>query len=270
MTDEKAPKSPSGVSDLDRAFRRRVGREIPRSEDYTPITNLSDLAPAISQIKRGQDRTADAVDNLDRIVRSEMKPKLDQVREGFIRLETEHKATTRRLKAVEIETKSLSIASPQPHDCYHEDDIRGLEEGNRTTRADVASVKATQGAVAKDLDRVDSRHKTVIGIAASVVLFCLASAGGFAAAFYTVQADVGHLSAEQTNIRSEISQMRSAQTEVALKVQAAAVRVERAAKRVDDTSENPLEAVWCDLSPVERRRQSRLRGEEKVPERKCQ
>jgi len=287
MKEDPRKQKDSGISDLDGALRRKV-REARGSypmddkREFTPITNLTDLGPAISAIKRGQDRTADAVDNLDRMVRREMKPQLNEVRDGFIRLETEHKSTKKRLRDLEVDTKEVLTAPLAAHDCYHEDDIRDLEEGHRGTMAEIAVVKTDVAAVQashlstkeildKDVGRIDGRSKTITGVAVTVTLFVLASIGGAAAAFYSTQANVSHLSQEQTKIRDEVSKMRSASVSASSKVELAVERVERMADSVEKSGivPDPLKNIWCDLSPMERRRQIRLRGAEKVPQRRC-
>lgn len=276
----------SGISDLDAEFRRKVRREaIPLAdpnEDYTPITNIGDLGPAISAIKRGQDKTTTAVENLDTMVRKEMKPQLREVRDGFIRLETEHKVSKARLKALESDTKALTSASPQPHDCYHEDDFVDLKDGQRLIKADVVEVKTGLVAAStaqvgakqesdKDIQRIDGRSKMVTGIAVTVVLFVLGAAGAASAAFYTTQARVGHLAEEQSKIRDEMVKARVASVSASSKVESAAESVEKVAKQVKTNGHttDPLEALWCDLSPQERRRQERLRGSDKIPQRRC-
>jgi len=269
------PSKDSDITDLDRSLSPKRWREeaMPTSDDYTPITNLGDLAPAISQIKRGQDRTAGVVNDLDYVIRQELRPRLDEVRDGFIRLETEHRGSEKRLKSVESDVKTLTTRPPQAHDCYHEDDIRGLEEGNLATRADLATIKTVNGSIKESLDknveRIDGRSKMLTGAAISVGLFFLASVGGFGAVFYTMKADVDHLSNEQTKVRSDVSSLRDVYVKSIDKVQAAAAQVERAAVKVDDNSERPIDAIWCDLSPQERWRQTRIRGAEKVPQRRC-
>ena len=274
----------SGITDLDKSLKKKVRESrgsVPVEKAYTPITNLTDLGPAISAIKRGQDRTADAVDSLDRIVRREVKPKLDDVREGFIRLETEHKDTKHRVRALETDTREIQMAPAVAHDCYHEDEIRGLEEGHRSTMADVAVVKTdvatvqasqfnTKEALDKDVGRIDGRSKTVLGISVTVILFVLASVFAALGAFYTVQADVGHLSREQTKIRDEVSKMRESNAQSNSQVESAVQRVEKVVVQAErDESSNPLDRIWCDLSPQERWRQKKMRGAKKVPRRRC-
>jgi len=278
----------SGISDLDPDFHRRMRsarRAIPLpdpNDDYTPITNLGDLGPAISAIKRGQDKTAAAVEGLDDMVRKEMKPQLREVRDGFIELRTEHKTTKARLKNLETDTKALTSASPQPHDCYHEDDFVDLKEGTKGIRADVqnlstglATAATAHGAAKeetdKNINRIDGRSKTVTGIAVTVVLFVLGAAGAASAAFYTTQARVGHLAEEQSKIRDEMVKTRSASVSASSEVKSAAESVEKVANQVKTGNghTNPLELLWCDLSPQERRRQEKLRGSDKIPRRRC-
>lgn len=278
----------SGISDLDPDFKRRMRaarKAVPlpdQNDDYTPITNLGDLGPAISAIKRGQDRTADAVGNLSKAIDEDIKPKLDKVHEGFIVLETEHKVTKARLKTLEGDTKALTSASPQPHDCYHEDDFVDLKEGQKGVLAEVVSVKTglataatehkrTKESTDKDVARIDGRSKTVTGIAVTVVLFVLGAAGAASAAFYTTQTRVGHLADEQSKIRDEMAKTRTASVSASSKVQSAAESVKKVAKQVKTNGHttDPLELVWCDLSPQERRRQERLRGRDKIPQRRC-
>jgi hypothetical protein len=279
----------SGISDFDSDFKRRVRsarRAVPLSnrtnDDYTPITNLGDLGPAISAIKRGQDRTADAVDTLSKAIDKDIKPKLDKVHEGFIRLETEHRVTKARLKSVEGDTKALTSASPQPHDCYHEDDFIDLKDGQRSVLADVITIKTglveaatehkrTKEMTDKEVDRIDGRSKTVTGIAVTVILFVLGAAGAASAAFYTTQERVGHIAEEQSKMRDEMAATRSASVSASTKVESAATKMEQAANQVrtTDHAADPLELVWCDLSPQERRRQENLRGRDKIPQRRC-
>ena len=275
----------SGISDLDWDFVRkaRLRRSVDLSEDdFTPITNLTDLGPAISAIKRGQDKTAIAVGNLSKAIDDDIKPKLNHVHDGFIRLETEHKVSKARIKGLEDDTKKLSTSSPQAHDCYHEDDFVDLKEGQKGVMAEVISVKTglatattehkrTKETTDKDVARIDGRTKTVAGVAVTIVLFVLTAAGAAGAAFWTVQANVGHLSQEQTKIRDEVSKMRTATVSASSKVESAANKVENLAERVGQNGHtpDPLEAIWCDLSVQERRRQARLRGSDKIPQRRC-
>ena len=276
----------SGISDLDLDFRRKWqqarGAELPDNDDFTPITNLGDLGPAISAIKRGQDKTALVVGQLDSVVREEIKPQLTEVRDGFIRLETEHRVSKRRLKNLEDDTKTLASTSPKPHDCYHEDDIVDLKEGQRGVLAEVVTVKTGLAAAStaqagekeatdKNIERIDGRSKTVTGIAVTVVLFVLGAAGAASAAFYTTQANVANQSAELSKVRDEVSKMRVSHVSASSKVQSAAESVEKVAKQVKTSNghTDPLEALWCDLSPQERRRQERLRGSAKIPQRRC-
>jgi len=285
MSKEKrpVPKPPdSGISDLDSVFKPRPGRRAPMSsDDFTPITNLGDLGPAISAIKRGQDRTADAVNTLSKAIDKDIKPKLDKVHEGFIVLETEHKATKARVKNLEDDTKKLSGASPQPHDCYHEDDLMNLKEGQRIVLADVVAVKtglattATEHARTKEqtdreVARIEGRSKTATGIIVTVILFVVGASGAASAAFYTTQTNVVHLSEEQSKIRVEMSDMRAANIKASTKMEEAADAVEKVANQVRTSSvSDPLDSIWCDLSPQERRRQENLRGAANIPQRRC-
>lgn len=289
MADEKRKRGikDSGISDFDESFcrKRPARRAIPLpdpSDDYTPITNLGDLGPAISAIKRGQDRTADAVDILSKAIDKDIKPKLDRVHEGFIRLETEHKVSKARIKSLEDDTKALTSASPQPHDCYHEDDFVDLKEGSKGIRADVQAISTGLATTAtaqaaekeqtdKNIQRIDGRSKTVTGIAVTVVMFVLGAAGAASAAFYTTQARVGHLAEEQSKIRDEMVKTRSASVSASSKVESAATKVEQVANQVKTNGHtaDPLELIWCDLSVQERRRQEKLRGRDKIPQRRC-
>jgi hypothetical protein len=215
------------------------------------------------------------------VVRDEIKPQLTEVRDGFIRLETEHKVSKRRLKILEDDTKTLS--SPQPHDCYHEDDILDLKEGQKdllATAKDAATALATvstehsrtKETTDKEVRRIDGRSKTVTGIAVTVVLFVLGTVGAASAAFYRTETRVGHLAEEQSKIRTEMAKTRSASVSASSKVQSAAESVEKVAKQVKTSNghtTDPLEMIWCDLSPQERRRQERLRGSAKIPQRRC-
>lgn len=259
---------------------------MPTHDDFTPITNLADLGPAISDIKRGQERTADAVSNLDRVIQCDVKPKLDKVHEGFIVLETEHKVTKARVKSLEEDTKKLVSTSPQPHDCYHEDELGDLKEGQRSIVAEMINCKTdlattstehkrTKEQTGKDIERIEGRSKTITGIAVTVILFVLASAGAASAAFYTTQTRVGVLVEEQSKIRDEMEQTRKASISASTKLESAATKVERMANQVkevnvvDRDEGDPLELLWCDISPQERRRQEKLRGPDKIPQRRC-
>ena len=278
----------SGISDLNGDLVRKVRKDrgsvpVSSSDDYTPITNLSELGQAISAIKRGQDRTAMAVDTLSKTIDNEIKPKLDQVRDGFLVLETEHRTTKKRLRAVETDTKDILVAPATAHDCYHEDDIKDLEEGGRRAQAEIAEVKINLAAAAtehkrtkeatdKDVARIDGRAKTVTGITVTVIIFVLGIAGTAAAGFYTVQAAATHNENELSKVRDEVSKMRTAHVNASSKVQSAAVTVEKVAKQQAKNGNehmDPLEALWCDLSPQERSRQERLRGRDKIPQRRC-
>lgn len=288
MPGREPPKNrDSGISDFDVDMKRKVRESrgsipVPDSDDFTPITNIGDLGKGINAIKRGQDRTADALDNIDRVIQKDIKPKLNKVHDGFIRLETEHRATKNRLRILETDTKEVLTAPAVAHDCYHEDDIVDLKEGQRGVQAEIASVKVEVATVTtdqssvkevldKNVKRIDGRSKMITGIAVTVVLFVLGIAGTAAAGFYTMQANVSTLSKEQTKIRTEVSGMGEAHVNASSKIQSAAERVEEVADQVEQNGHipDPLEQIWCDLSPQERRRQERLRGSDKIPRRRC-
>jgi len=163
MSGLKPPKggSDSGISDFDGDLKRKVRESrgsvpVARSDNYTPITNIEDLGSAISAIKRGQDRTADAVDNLDKSVQHDIKPKLNKVHEGFIRLETEHKTTKVRLRVLETDTKEAMTTPAAAHGCYHEDEIVDLKDGFKEARAGIATTQT-------NIATVNTEHKRCVG-----------------------------------------------------------------------------------------------------------
>lgn len=250
--------------------------------EYTPITDFSGLGRAISQIKTGQERANTVVSSLDRMVRHEVKPKLDEVRDGFIRLETEHKTTKARLKTLESDTKVLS--SPKPHDCYHEDDIKENSEEIRAASMQVAKIAKDVAKVAtqqdtskesfdKDVGRIEGRSRFISGAAITIALFVLGGAGTASVTLYTMQANVSHLSEEQTKIRTNLAGMARSNDKTSTTVQQAADRVTEVAEKVEKNGnhhQDPLELVWCDLSPQERRRQQKLRGHDNVPRKVCE
>ena len=248
----------SGISDLDSDFRpKRRSTTLSRQnkDDYTPIHNLSDLAPAIAIIKRGQDRTADAISMLHNMIQKEIKPKLDNVHDGFIRLETEQ---------VKFDNELIDLKDTQRDVC--EDIV--------TMRTGLASIttehERTKEQVDKEVERIDGRSKTITGISATVILFVLGAVISSASAFYSVKSDVNSLTSDQVRIREEVAKMRVAHISTSSQVEVAAERVEAVAEKVVQVdSVNSLSNVWCDLSYRERLRQVKLRGVSQVPKRRC-
>lgn len=244
--------------------------------EFTPITNLTDLGPAISAIKRGQDRTADAVGSLDVTIREEVKPKLNTVSERTIKLETRAKASEARLKRLENESRD-------PH-CEHEEDFRDidlqgkqvlLEIGTITSRISVAetNVAAAKERQKEEVAKTDKRWSRFSIALVSVGIAALAGIIGWVVTLSTVSSDVRHLSSEQTKLRAAVSKGTTSAASGAKRIESAARRVESAAYAPTVFAEaaepiDPLELLWCDLGEREKSRQKRIRGG-RIPTKRC-
>jgi len=280
--------TPSGISDIKVGPKGKVSAfDVPKSpfydddvSDFTPITNLNDLGPAIGDIKRGQDRTAGAVEGLERTIREEVKPKLDTVTERTVNQEARIKASEARLRRLETDSREIAVGVAV-HDCDHEEDFRDIADSGRQVLGEIGSIaarvsvvesnaKASKERQKEEIEKTDKRWSRFTAALITIGIAALAGIIGWVVTLTTVRSDVGHLSREQTKLREAVKNVPRSVSKDARRVEAAATRVENAASAPAVIIEpaDPLEELWCDLSDHEKSRQKRIR-DGKIPTKRC-
>lgn len=280
----KPEPTPSGISDIVVEGSKKVAVHPPFEDDdpadFTPITNIGDLGPAISAIKRGQDRTAVVVEALDVTIREEVKPKIDVLTERTVNLETRTRAGEARLRRLETDSREIAVGVAV-HGCDHEEDFKTIDANEKQVLAEIGSiaarisvaennVNAAKERQKEEVDKTDKRWSRFTAALITIGLAALAGIIGWVVTLTTVSSDVRHLSSEQSKLRSAVSKGTTSVSNDAKRVEKAAKRVENAASApaviIEPT--DPLEELWCDLGEREKSRQKRIRGG-KIPTKRC-
>jgi predicted nucleic acid-binding Zn-ribbon protein len=259
--------------------RKDPGRPI------TSITDFSDLGPAIGEIKRNTELLTLAVDDVSETVddvkvevvllknqMSEVRPGVQEVRDGFINLKARTRVSEARLKKLESEPKGA-------HDCHQTAIIGDLSEGHKQSQKALSDtsqkVAINENEISGLSEQMKERKqggKWVRNTFITIGLAVLAVAAGWVVTLATLRADVRHLSTEQTRMRTEVEKARDLSIKATAKVNAAAKRVETAAEVVENNGHaktDPWLEDFCrrveKMQPWQKRRMLRDYGFDRLP-----
>lgn len=238
-----------------------VGKE--DRSDLTPITDMRGMGEALAVIRSDV---------------GEMKPEVVKTAKAVVELTTKQRVADRRIKTLETETgrlgrETVALASPRPHDCINANKISDLDEHDKQRALEVLEVKKDAAATSTDVNELKNGQSKFIYWLLGAAVIVIGSVGGWYASYRVTTNEVGHLTSEQTKIRTSLESLQKTTKALPTKVDNAAQRLETAAQQIktngDDHNGVQLEEIWCIMSEREKVRLKRQLPAGKVPNQRC-
>ena len=231
--------------------------------DLTPITDMRGMGEALAVIRSDV---------------GEMKPEVVKTAKAVVELTTKQRVADRRIKTLETETgrlgrETVALASPRPHDCINANKISDLDEHDKQRALEVLEVKKDAAATSTDVNELKNGQSKFIYWLLGAAVIVIGSVGGWYASYRVTTNEVGHLTSEQTKIRTSLESLQKTTKALPTKVDNAAQRLETAAQQIktngDDHNGVQLEEIWCIMSEREKVRLKRQLPAGKVPNQRC-
>jgi len=231
--------------------------------DLTPITDMREMGSAIAVIKRDV---------------SEMKPEVKETAKAVIELATKQRVADNRIKVLETSTGRLdretaALSSPRPHDCINANVIGELSEESKQLALGVAETKKDVDTAAKVIGELRAGQSRFIYWLLGAAVIVIGSVVGWYASYQVTTNEVGHLSVEQTKIRTSLESLQKTTKALPTEINNAAGRVEQVAQQMETNGDEhqgvQLEDIWCIMSEREKVRLKRQLPASKVPNQRC-
>jgi len=206
-----------------------------------------------------------------------MKPEVKQTASMVIELATKQGLADTRIGGLENKTEGLvtmtaKLSQPRPHDCINANKINELNEDSKQNALGVAEAKRDLAANSTDIDELKQGQSKFIYWLLGAAVIVIGSVVGWYASYKVTTNEVGHLSNEQTKIRTNLEELQMTTKNIPSKVDDAAQRLETAARKIktDGHDKNvQLDDVWCIMSDREKTRLRRHIPDDKIPGVRC-